>query len=237
VSLHRGPTLPYSIVCGVTPCPRGWLVQAAKLHGATFAPEPPRVYPTFLEILMEHPAYTDIVINAPIGYLDTPEQGARTCDREARALVGPRRGTAIHNAPSRAVLNGIVGWLEGGLDAVTATLLPRFREVASEMSPFRQRVVYEGNPELSFYQLNQDTSMRRSKRIEEGRDERIEVLESHIQGMENVIDVEIENVSEKHRIDALALLWTARRVYGRSARRIPTDPEWDSEGLRMEIVY
>jgi predicted RNase H-like nuclease len=176
------------------------------------------------------------VINAPIGYFDTPEMGARTCDKEARALVG-RRGSSIHNAPSRAVLNGDIDWINGGVDAITATMLPHYREVAKEMSPFRQRLIYEGHPELSFYQLNEDTSMKRSKKIEAGRDERLEVLDSHIPGIEEVMNVELESVSEKHRFDALALLWTARRVFAHAARRMPIEPEWDSEGLRMEIVY
>jgi predicted RNase H-like nuclease len=63
------------------------------------------------------------------------------------------------------------------------------------------------------------------------------VLESHIPGIENVLEVELDGVTESHIFDALSLLWTARRVYGHAARRIPTEPEWDSEGLRMEIVY
>jgi len=236
VSLHRGPTLPYRVVAGVTPCSTGWLVQAAKMAGSTFAPEPPRVYETFLEILSEHPAFEIIVINAPIGYLDTPEMGVRTCDREVRALVG-RRGSTIHNAPSRAVFDNLVELNHAGLDAVTMSMLPHYREVAKEMSPFRQRLVYEGHPELSFFQLNQDASMKRSKKIEAGRDERLVVLESHFPAMSDILANEIEGVSEKHQFDALALLWTARRVFGHAAKRIPSEPEWDSEGLRMEIVY
>jgi predicted RNase H-like nuclease len=39
-----------------------------------------------------------------------------------------------------------------------------------------------------------------------------------------------------HLLDAAACLWTARRVAARAATRIPMDPEWDSQGLRMEIV-
>ncbi len=236
MSLHRGPTLPYRVVAGVTPCPSGWLVQGAKMAGSTFAPESPRVYETFLDILDEHPAFEIIVINAPIGYLDTPQMGARTCDREVRALVG-RRGSTVHNAPSRAVLDNLVEVKEAGLDAVTATMLPHYREVAKEMSPFRQRLIYEGHPELSFFQLNKDSSMQRSKKIEAGRDERLEVLESHFPAMDKVLDDEISDVSEKHQFDALALLWTARRVFGHAAKRVPYEPEWDSEGLRMEIVY
>jgi predicted RNase H-like nuclease len=236
VSLHRGPTLPYSIVGGVTPCPPGWLVQSAKLHGATFSPELPKVYDTFLEVLSERPNFEILVVNAPIGYRDAPEAGPRTCDIQARALAGTR-GATIRNAPSRAVINGSLEWTDAGIDAITATLLPRYREVAREMSPFRQRMVYEGNPELSFYQLNQDISMQSSKKIEEGKEERLEVLESHVPGIDKVLEADLDGVSGSHIFDALSLLWTARRVYGHAARRIPIEPEWDSEGLRMEIVY
>jgi predicted RNase H-like nuclease len=211
-------------------------VQGAKLHGATFAPELPKVYETFLEIISERPAFEIVVVNAPVGFLDTPEDGPRTCDVQARALLG-FRGAVIHNAPSRSVLRGEVAWVDTGLDAITATLLGRYREVAAEMSPFRQRTIYEGNPELSFFQLNQDVSMQRSKRAEEGQEERRKVLESHIPGIDKALDVEINGVSEKHVFDALSLLWTARRVFGHAARRMPIEPEWDSDGLRMELVY
>ena len=237
MSLHRGPTLPYHVIASVTPCPPGWLVQAAKVQGATFAPERPRVYPTFLEILDERPAFELLIVNAPVGYRDAPGDPPRQCDAEARRLLGVR-GAAIHNAPPRPVLEGAMTWQEGGLDAITATLLPRYREVALEMSPFRQRVVFEGNPELSFYQLNRDTSMRRSKRLAEGRDERVDVLDTHVPGgIENALRDPPDGVGLRHQLDAMALLWTARRVFGHGARRIPREPEWDSTGLRMEFVF
>jgi hypothetical protein len=31
-------------------------------------------------------------------------------------------------------------------------------------------------------------------------------------------------------------MWTARRILGRAMTRLPLDPEWDSQGLRMELV-
>jgi predicted RNase H-like nuclease len=236
VSSPRGPDLPYSVVAGVTPVGTKWLVASAKMAGSTFAPEPPKVYDTFLEILSERPAFAGIVVNVPIGYLDTPEMGARTCDRQARALLR-RRGTAVHNAPSRAVFDGRVSMENDGLDAVTRTLLPRYREVALEMSPYRQRVVYEGHPELSFYQSQKDTPLKRSKVIVEGREERRALLSEKLHGSERFFDADALGVPQKHLYDAFALLWTARRVSGHAAKRIPVEPEWDSEGLRMEIVY
>jgi predicted RNase H-like nuclease len=236
VTTHRGPDLPYSVVAGVTPFSDKWLVASAKIAGSTFAPEPPKVYDSFLDVLSERPAFAIVVVNVPIGFLDTPESGPRTCDRQARALLR-RRGTAVHNAPSRAVFEGRVADGEDRLDAVTRTMMPRYQEVANEMSAYRQRVVYEGHPELSFFQLHKDTPLKRSKVITEGKEERRVVLEEKIRGSERYLDDGAVAAPQKHVYDAFALLWTARRVWGHAAKRIPVEPEWDSEGLRMEIVY
>jgi predicted RNase H-like nuclease len=236
MSVRRsGPELPYKLVAGVTPVASSWVVASAKLIGVTFAPEEPRLYETFLDVLNERPAFSVIVVNAPIGYIDEPGEGARACDRVAQSLLGIR-GKAIHDAPSRALLEGRADPDDEHLDVATATLLPRFREVAIEMSPFRQRVVFEGEPELSFYQLNGQVPLRHSKKTETGLNERRDLLMSKIQGIERIIEAEIPDVSHKHLLDAAALLWTARRVFARGAKRIPQDPEWDSLGLRTEFV-
>ena len=236
MSIRRGPELPYSVVAGVVPFSRGWLVASAKSQGSNFAPEPPKTYATFLDVLDERPTFAAIVIYAPIGYRNTPDDGPRKCDVQARALLGVR-GAAIRNAPSRAVLSGAVDWREGRVDAVTAMMLPKYREVAVEMSPFRQRVVYEGNPELSFYELIHETPLGYSKLREMGREERLEILLDRMPGIAKVTEAELPGVQKKHLYDAAALLSTARRVQGRAAKRLPDEAEWDSDGVRMEIVY
>ena len=73
---HRGPDLPYSVVAGVTPFNAKWLVASAKIAGSNFAPEPPKVYDSFLEVLSERPSFVVIVVNVPIGLLDKPEDGS-----------------------------------------------------------------------------------------------------------------------------------------------------------------
>jgi predicted RNase H-like nuclease len=232
---RRGPDLPYKVVAGVTPWGTKWVVGSAKMHAATFAPEPVKIYDTFLEVLQERPSFSVIVINAPIGFMDTSESGTRTCDRQARSLLG-RRGAAVHNAPTRDQLLATDLVAGPGIDAVSATLLPRYREVAAEMSPYRQRVVYEGHPELSFYQLNGNKPVRRSKKIEEGNLERRRILEKKMPGVDKILKSELKGVPMKHLLDAASLLWTARRVFGHAAIRLPSDAEWDSEGIRMELV-
>jgi predicted RNase H-like nuclease len=205
------------------------------MHTATFAPQTPKLYDSFTDVLGERPAFSVIVVSAPIGYLDAPGTKVRTCDQEARAVLG-RRASTIQNAPTRASLFDGADWRQDHLDAISAMLLPRYREVAAEMSPFRQRTVYEGHPELSFYQLNGNRSLRWSKKTERGRLERRQILEKKVQGIRNLIDSEEDRIPEKYLLDVAAMLWTARRVLGHAAKRLPADGEYDSEGLRMELV-
>jgi predicted RNase H-like nuclease len=230
-----GPELPYSVVAGVTPCATGWLVASAKLNGATFAPELPRVYDTFADVLDERPSFSVVALNAPIGYVEEGQIGGRSCDRLARALLG-RRGSTVHNAPTRSTVKEGARAVADGLDAVSVALLPRYREVAAEMAPYRQRTVYEVHPELSFFQINGDQPLRWTKKFEVGRDERRAILEKRIPGIDRVLDAEIDGVPAAHLLDVAALLWTARRIFARAGTRLPVDPEWDEDGLRMEFV-
>jgi predicted RNase H-like nuclease len=234
VITRRGPELPYKLVAGVTPSAGQWLLASAKVSGATFAPEEPRLIATFSLVLDERPTFDAILINAPIGYPSGVDLGFRTCDREARELLGSR-GNVITAVPGRRVFEKANISVEG-LDAVTQVLMPRYRNVASEMSPFRQRQVYEGHPELSFFQLNGGVPMQHQRFREAGREERRQLLISKLNGIERVLNIEIEGVKPHQLIDAAVLVWSARRAFTHTARRLPYDPEWDSEGLRMEYI-
>jgi predicted RNase H-like nuclease len=223
-------------VAGVKPCATGWLVASAKLHGTTFAPEEPRVVETFIDVLDQRPAFATIALNAPIGYLEAFQSGGRACDREARALIGSRRGAAIQSAPIRSQVEEGANGTADGLNAISRKLLPRYREVGAEMAPYRQRTVYEVTSELSFFQLNEDTPLRWSKRSEAGREERRALLAKKIPGGEGIFDAKLPRVPYSHMLDVAAFMWTARRIFARAGIRIPADPVWDEEGLRMEIV-
>jgi predicted RNase H-like nuclease len=232
---RRGPDLPYSLVAGVKPCAGGWLVAPAKLHGVTFAPEEPRVIDSFVDVLDQRPAFATIALNAPIGYLEKTTPGGRNCDRQARRMLG-HRGSAIASAPAHAQLEEDFDGSEEGLDAITRALLPRYREVAAEMAPYRQRNVFEVTSELSFYQLNDDVPLRWPKRTAAGQDERRSILERKIPGCERIIEAKIPRVPTSHLLDVAAFMWTARRIFARAGVRLPLDPEWDDTGLRMEFM-
>ena len=104
------------------------------------------------------------------------------------------------------------------------------------MAPYRQRTVFEVHPELSFFQLNGDVPLRWTKKFEVGREERRALLIKKIPGIDRSLECELDDVPLAHLLDAGALLWTARRIFAKGGTRVPLDPEWDEEGLRMEIV-
>ena len=120
-------------------------------------PRGPQLITPFSEVLDQRPTFAVIALNAPVGYLDMAAAGGRTCDREARALLGPKRGSSIQSAPVRSSTNELE-FLPDHLDAISMTLLPRYREVAAEMAPFRQRTVYEVHSDLSFYRAQRRTA-------------------------------------------------------------------------------
>jgi predicted RNase H-like nuclease len=232
---RRGPDLPYSIVAGVTPCRGGWLVASAKLQGTIFAPEDPVRLDTFVDVIDMRPGYSSIALNAPVGGLEQATVGGRTCDREARALLG-RRASAVKSAPIAVDTPDGTSLLPDNVDAITRALLPRYQEVAREMAPFRQRTIYEANADLSFFQMNEGVPMRWSKYSEKGVLERRALLESKLPGLLRIIDAEVPGASTSHLLDAAAILWTARRIFAKAAIRIPLDPEWDEQGIRMEFL-
>ena len=213
---RHGPTLPYSVVAGVTPVPRGVAGRRRQAAGHDLRPRGSGSVETFVDVVDQRPTYSIIALNAPVGGLDQAKAGGRTCDREARPFwvaVGPpsraHRSTSIHRTGTNL--------LPDHIDAISRTLLPRYQEVASEMAPFRQRMIYEVNAELSFFQLNEDVPMQWSKHSEKGIEERRSLLEAKIPGVRRIIEAEVPGATPSHLLDVAAILWTARRIFAKAA--------------------
>ncbi len=226
-SRERANTLPYRMLAGVVPCRGGWLVQAGRLHGVSLYPVPPVVMPSVQEVLDWKPAFEVIAMHIPIGL--PAERGPRACDREARALLKWPRSLSISTPPSRPQVESDSG-------DIASQLLPWIAEAAQEIASYNQRVVHEVHPELSFFEMNDGAPMRYSKHKVPGREERRALLISKMQNIVNVVDLPLRGPTRAKRLDACACLWTARRLASRGAAiRLPDMPEWDDEGLRMEV--
>jgi predicted RNase H-like nuclease len=231
--LKRGAPLPYKLLAGVEPCVGGWLVVTAKLVGISMFPDPAEVVATLNEVLDHRPSYSSVALHSTVGLPTARMRGGRTCDREARQLLGSRRGAAVVSPPVRAAIDDIDG---SGLSAVVRTLLPRIREVHRNVASYQQKVVYEVHPELGFYQLNDDVPLRYGKRTRAGTEERLAIIRGRIPGADRVIEHRPPGISLPRLLDALADLWTARRIVARAITRLPDTPEWNEDGLKMELV-
>jgi predicted RNase H-like nuclease len=233
--------LPYKMLGGVTPCPGGWLILPARLAGVTVIVEEPMVVKTLVEVLEYKPKFEAAAIYAPVGFEDEPAGPYRPCDDEARDMVGWPRLVAIKPTPSRAALHAptrdearqIEPWL-------TSDDLRRFkwiREAEAEFQPFHQRNWFAGHPDLSFYVLNGDRPVTSSPYQPDGVLERMNLIKAKLPGVEEaVVATPPAGAGQIHLLQCAGLLWTARRAAGRAVNRLPMDPNWDTTGLRMELV-
>lgn len=235
-----GPTLPYRTLGGVVPCPGGWVVVNGRLQGITLGVDRAEVMERFVDVLDYRPSFEILTVALPIGLPDKPRQGGRSCDKEARKVLGWPRSGAILSAPCRTAL-GAETYAEAAqrnerMSPVLWRQLPRIAEVDGEMQPYRQREVFEVHPELSFHQINGDRTLAHGKHTVAGREERRALLVARLPGVERALDTPVDGANREHLLDAAAALWTARRIASRSLLRVPIDPEWDEQGLRMELV-
>jgi predicted RNase H-like nuclease len=97
--------------------------------------------------------------------------------------------------------------------------------------------LFSAHPDVSFTQMNNEEPLKTSPYHEDGRLERLELIRTQLPGVDDVITrVPPAGAAQVHMLQAAAMLWTARRGSGRAVSRMPLDPVWDTEGMRMEIV-
>ena len=230
--------LPYQILAGVEPVPGGWLVAPGNLQGINLAPQPASVMPTLADVLDYRPSFTVVALHAPVGIMENAGE-MRACDVEARQRLGRRAGSVVP-APSRALLDAKTyeeaRALDPSLDIVRWRSMAKAIEAIREVQSWRQRTVYEVNPELALTTMNEGEPIPYSRRSQLGREARRALVEQKLPGAAGVLAQRPRKVREEKLIDALADLWTARRIMARAITRATEEPTWDEEGVRMDIV-
>lgn len=157
------------MLVGIDGYKKGWIAAIELRQSETVV----RTYPNFRSILNDG-SLTLIIIDIPIGLLD---HGARTCDVEARRLLGRARGSSVFPSPIRSMLDAGT-WEEACRRRVeqerkkcskqVAGILPKIREVDRGMTPTMQHRVREGHPELCFAMMKQGKPMSFNKRTKQG---------------------------------------------------------------------
>lgn len=233
--------LPYKNLAGVVPCPGGWLILPARMAGITVAAEEAFVVERLFDVVDFRPTFDAAAINAPMGLRDEPGTEFRQCEIEAREFVGWPRAAAIYGTPSRVALQETTGLaaskLEPWMNGHDKRRFRWLREAAHELQPYHSRRFFSAHPDVSFTQMNGEVGLKTSPYHEEGRLERLELIRQQLPGVDEVVTRTPPIGSHPtHLVSAAAMLWTARRGSGRAISRLPLDPAWDSEGMRMEMV-
>jgi predicted RNase H-like nuclease len=187
-----------------------------------------------------------IVVDLPIGLLSEARAGGRTCEQEARTLVGPRRNSVFFS-PARCALAATshaeasrlnaAGRPGLKLSAQCYGLFPKIREVDALITPELQEArIREGHPECSFAVMNDDEGARFAKSKYFGMKERLRLLRdvAGYGGVEEMLETD-RAASDDDVLDAVACLWTAERIDRGEARILPSKDERDERGLRMAI--
>ena len=231
-------------LAGVDGCRGGWLCILKDTETGAVTAE---VFGSARELFSQEPAPAVLTIDIPIGL---PEEGSRTCDTEARALLGPR-GRSVFPAPVRPALGAtsrteasrITREVDGrGVSPYAWGIYPKVREVdaALRADVSLQAWVREVHPEVCFWASNGREPMAYGKKKPEGRFDRLELIETHFgAGVTEPVRAlfPAKDVADDDILDAFAALWTAERVFSGEAETLPADPPADGVGLRMEMVY
>lgn len=237
--------------CGVDGCRAGWIAVLARVRDGNVCVERHRVISNLDEVLSfpESPRY--ICVDIPIGLPSRAKPGGRACDRAARQLLGPRRGSSVFSPPVRAALRSRTYSTavainrrssdEGiGLNKQIFNLFPKLREADGLLTSELQSRVREAHPEVSFAGLNGGKGIREPKRSAEGMRRRLKLLEPHFPNVYRALAELVPaqpGLANDDVIDAYAVTWSAIRMLNGLAERIPAKPERDGKGLRMEIWF
>lgn len=231
-------------VVGIDSCPKGWI--AVELDSET-TELIPRFFARFAEVLDSCADASVITVDIPIGLTDGKP---RACDIAARQRLGWPGMASVFPAPARSMI-GITDYKEAKEQsraryghAVTRQTFSIFRKVAEVDAALTQELrerVHEVHPELSFWAMNGRNTLQYGKKTQAGFEDRLALLARHFAGF-NVPTTRAEAktmaplAGVDDLLDAIAAAWTARRMLDGVAEHLPTVPEYDERGLRMEIA-
>jgi predicted RNase H-like nuclease len=228
-------------VAGVDGYKNGWFVvlyeiQSESIHCLAIK--------TFAEVLSLSPLPKVIAVDIPIGLLDAARHGGRDCDVEARRLLKIRRNS-VFSPPVRAATcamdydsakraNRESSPSNIGISKQAYEIAPKIHDVDAVMTREQQDRIFEVHPELCFFEMG-GQPMKNGKKTEVGYRERKSLLPRFSEVIQELEIKRLPKLQKDDVLDACAACWTAIRILEKVAVRIPSEPHFDSKGLRMEM--
>jgi predicted RNase H-like nuclease len=191
-----------------------------------------------------------ILIDIPIGL---PHWRSRLCDVEARKILGKRRGSSVFPAPTREAThessyelacNTNYKILGKKLSLQAWNISPKIKQVDMLLLNDNKEachIIRESHPEICFWVLSGGIPMIHNKKTEQGLQERLDVLKKIDPRSEDIYNESLKafkrkDVAKDDIVDAIAVALIASSP-PKMLCTIPENPEKDSKGLPMEIVY
>jgi predicted RNase H-like nuclease len=230
---------------GVDGCKGGWIFARLEGDSISFG-----TVKTIGNLVSKAEANSRIFIDIPIGLRDdSPEE--RVCDIQARRVLKPHRARSVFPAPIRPLLglsdykdaNNMSKSLIGkGISKQSFHIMRKIQEVDDLLAnDIRARgMIREVHPELCFWALAGGSAMEHSKKSEEGFSERLGHIQRYLANASRAIFHAIDHyarstVAKDDILDAAVAAITASHPDRWAI--LPTNPEYDSTGLPMEMVY
>jgi len=219
-------------VLGVDGCRQGWV--AVALVDGSFAEAQAAAH--FAE-LVDDPAAV-IGVDIPLGSTGPH----RAADAEARALLGPRRGSVflppprdVLEAPDHATANAACRVRHGhGVSAQAWNLAAKMLDVEPHWQQRPDRI-FEVHPELSFAELG-GAPRPHAKRTWAGARDRTALLAAA--GIELPDDLGSASAAGTDDVlDAAAVAWSAARLAAEVARSVPNPPQRDAAGRPVAVWW
>jgi predicted RNase H-like nuclease len=212
-------------VAGVDACRGGWVAiisEDSRFSDSLLAA-------SFDKLLEELGQATVIGVDIPIGL---PDEGVRAADVEARAFVGPRRGSVFPTPPRTALVSATYAearQVSSSLSAQSFALGKKILEVEAHL----EDRVFEVHPEVSFAALA-GRHLQYSKRSWNGHMERRRLLASV--GLKLPNELAAGQAAADDVLDAAVVAWTAARKERGEAQTLPADPPTEN-GRAVAIWY
>ena len=250
---------PSTLLIGLDGCKNGWIGAATELGDLTNV----RMIKIrrFDDVFGAFGASPGVVaVDMPVGLVN---DGSRAVDGAARKLLGSQ-ASSIFTPPERmllefASLNGhlqspypsnyLDSWaavnewaknfLGHGVAQQAFGIYPKIAEVDRYMTAERDPRIHEAHPELIFREMNGGGQLP-PKRQPGGVESRTALLADSTGVDVGLLRITGDSSVRSNRddeLDALALLWTAKRIATGEARRIPDVVDFDPVGLDMAMWF
>ena len=228
------------LVAGVDGCPGGWLCVT---FDTDIGFRDVIIYPSADEMLDLEPKPSVRAVDMPIGL---SEAATRSCDKLAKRRLGARH-MCVFYAPTRRALIAPSRIAAGrilcrGVSVFEWELYSKIKNLDHYLTSQHQSWVFEVHPELSFCAINANVPIAASKTTIEGARLRAELLEREFPGLRSGVLDALEKANYPRQLystddvhDAIAALWSAKRIFDNKAEHLPNHFEYDEKGLHMAI--